>query len=227
MCYHVSTPDKTALQKDLPELEIIGDFQKNWHISGFSRPALPTTLNENTQQVVSAWWKLLPFWVTNEEEAAKYANTLNADSTEIFEKKSYSRYILKYRGVLWVDAFYEPQKIKGVKETDNYLIYKPDRTIFPLGIVYAPWKNQDTGEVKNTFAVITVDPNPFVQEIHHRMPLILNPNNLDKWMNCKTKDDVKSFFSPYDGELQAHKTYRVTGARGENTNRPDIQNQID
>lgn len=227
MCYHVSTPDKTELQKALPQLEIFGEFSKIYHVSGFNRPTLPTTLNDNTSSIVPGSWKLIPQWVKNEEEAKKYANTLNADSDEIFEKASYRQYILKYRGVLWVDAFYEPKEVKGQKETDNYLIYQPNRAIFPLGIVYSPWSNKETGEIKNTFAVITVNPNPFVKEIHRRMPLILPINDIDKWMGAKTKDDVKSFFKPYDGELQAHKTFRVTGARGVDTNRPEIQNRID
>lgn len=210
-------------------MEIFGDFSKIYHVSGFSRPVLPTTLNDNISRIVPSSWKLLPFWVKNEAEAAKYANTLNADSGEIFEKKSYSRFILKYRGVLWVDAFFEPHTNKATGENENYLVYTPSRSIFPLGIVYAPWTNQDTGEVKNTFSVVTIPANPFMEEIHNekkRMPLVLTTENMEKWMMAKTKEDVQSFFKPYEGDLMAHKTFRVTAARGIDTNVPGIQDEI-
>lgn len=231
MCYHVSTPEKKQLAVELPEYKVNYDFEDPiFHVSGFTRPFLPVTMNTNLRTVESAQWKLLPFWVKNEEAAKKYANTCNAVSEDAFEKGSYKHYIDKYRGLLWVDGFYEPHKNKETGKGENYYIYLPEKRIFSIGIVIAPWLNEDTGEIINTFSVLTTKANSLLEEIHNekkRMPLIIAPDDRDLWLEAKGKDHIQQFFKPFDGLLEAHKTYRVTADRTGNTNRPDIHDRIE
>ena len=103
----------------------------------------------------------------SEDEAKRYANTLNPESESIFEKASYKKYNGKNRGLLYVTGFYEPHKVKGQKETDNYFIYEPNNEIFTLGIVYSDFTDQDTGENYPTFSIITTAANPMLEEIHN------------------------------------------------------------
>lgn len=229
MCYHTSTPSKEKLVEQLPEYAINYDVEPYYHVSGFTRPFLPVSINTNYRTVESAQWKLLPFWVKTEEEAKKYANTCNAESESIFEKASYKNYIKKYRGLLWVDGFYEPHKVKGKKETENYYIYQPEKRIFSIGIVVAPWTNQETGEVINTFSVLTTKANELLEEIHNekkRMPLIIPPDQRDAWFDAKEVNEIKKFFVPFRGLLSAHRVERVTADRSGNTNRADIQEEL-
>lgn len=216
--------------EQLPNYEVNYKGEEYFHVSSFTRPMLPVTTNLNLRTIESAQWKLLPFWVKSEEEAKKYANTCNAVSEEIFEKGTYKHYIEKYRGLLWVDGFYEPHKNKVTGKSENYYIYLPEKRIFSIGIVIAPWVNKDTGEIINTFSVLTTKANDLLEEIHNekkRMPLIIPVDDREAWLEAKEKDQIKSFFKPFDGLLEAHKTYRVTADRTGDTNRPDIQNVID
>lgn len=229
MCYHTATPSKKQLKKAFADKEIAYAGEEIFHVSGFVRPTLPVTLNENPTFIEGARWKLLPFWVKTEADAAKYANTLNADADSIFEKASYKNYIGKTRGLLYVSGFYEPHQVKGEKESQNYFIYKPAHEIFTLGIVYAPWKSQETGEFFNTFSIITTEANELLEEIHNvkkRMPLIIGSDDREGWLNAQDQEEVERYFKPYAGELDAHQVYRVTAARGEDTNKKEIQNPI-
>lgn len=225
MCYHASTPKKTVLKKQFPKKQVFYESDKIYHVSGFTRPFLPVTLNNNQQSIIAARWKLIPFWVKNEADAAKYANTLNAEGETIFSKASYKPYIGKQRGLLYVDGFFEPHQVKGVKESQNYYIYKPNHKIFTLGIVYSIFTDQDTGETYPTFSIITTKANSLLEEIHNvkkRMPLIIPENKREDWLSANTESQIKELINPYQGNLDAHQVYRVTGARGENTNRPDV-----
>ena len=229
MCYHVSIRGSQYLKLELPDYRV--DYQNDpiYHVSGFTRPFLPVTLNTEQDAVVSAQWKLLPFWVKNEEQAKKYANTLNAESESIFEKASYKNYIGKYRGLLWVDGFYEPHKNEKTGASENYYIYTPNKGLFTIGVVVAPWANQDTGEIINTFSVITTEANPLLAKIHNekkRMPLLIGENERDAWLNANNKGEIERIMHPYSGELNAHKVYRVTADRTGDTNRPEIQDPI-
>lgn len=229
MCYHVGSPSKKDLKVKLPKKQIRYQGDEIFHVSGFARPYLPVTLNSNVDVVESARWKLLPFWVKTEQEAAKYANTLNAESESIFEKASYKNYITKNRGLLYVSGFYEPHKVKGVKETENYFIYTPDHSILTLGIVYSNFTDQETGETYPTFTIITTKANPLLEEIHNekkRMPLIISEADRDAWLFAEGKEEIQSLMKPYSHELGSHQVFRVTGARREETNVPDIQKPI-
>ena len=230
MCNHVSIRGSQYLKVELPDYRV--DYNNNepyYHVSGFTRPFLPVTMNTDQKAVIAAQWKLIPFWVKNEESAKKYANTLNAKSESIFQAASYKPYINKYRGLLWIDGFFEPHKNEKTGAAENYYIYTPDKELFTLGIVVAPWTNQETGEIVNTFSIITTDANPLLAEIHNekkRMPLVIPESDRDAWLNADNKDQIQSLMVPYEGELSAHKVYRVTADRTGNTNRPDIQNPI-
>jgi len=229
MCYHVGAPSQKELKMKVPKKEILYENEEIFHVSGFARPYLPVTLNNDADAIVSARWKLLPFWVKTEEEAGKYANTLNAESESIFEKASYKNYIGKSRGLLYVTGFYEPHKVAGQKETDNYFIYSPNKEIFTLGIVYSDWTDQSTGETYPTFSIITTPANPLLEEIHNvkkRMPLIIPEDKQDAWLFAQGKEEIQQLMIPYQSELGSHQVYRVTGARGEETNIKNIQNPI-
>lgn len=227
MCYHVGSPSKSELKNKLPKKKIYYPNENEiFHISGFTRPYLPVTLNKDSDAVIEARWKLIPGWVKNETEAGKYANTLNAEAESIFEKASYKNYILNNRGLLYVTGFYEPHKVVGKKESENYFIYAPKREIISLGIVYSYFTDQETGETYPTFSVITTAANELLEEVHNekkRMPLVIPEDSRDAWLFAQGKDEIKQLMIPYPMELNAHQVYRVTGDRTGNTNRPDIQ----
>ncbi|MGN5953090.1 SOS response-associated peptidase [Sphingobacterium lactis] len=230
MCYHTGSPSKSDLKNKYPKKKVVYELDKEiFHVSGFTRPFLPVTLNKNSNTIESARWKLIPFWVKSEEDAAKYANTLNAEGESIFERASYKNYINSNRGLLYVTGFYEPHQVKGSKQTDNYFIYAPEKKILTLGIVYADFLDQQTGETYPTFSIITTPANPLLEEIHNvkkRMPLIIPEEKQDEWLFADSKERIQNLIKPYEGALGSHQVYRVTAARNEDTNITEIQNPI-
>ena len=70
MCYHTANPGKKELKKAI-EREIIYEGPEIYHVSGCVRPYLPVTLNSDIDQVIPARWKLIPYWVKSEADAAK------------------------------------------------------------------------------------------------------------------------------------------------------------
>ncbi|MFD1770846.1 SOS response-associated peptidase [Sphingobacterium suaedae] len=199
------------------------DFQTIYHVSGFDRPHLPVTLNNDIDSIVPARWKLIPFWVKSEEEANKYANTLNAKSEEVFEKSSYKNVIGKYRGLLYVKGFFEPHATDGKKNNESYFIKDPTSPVFTLGIIYNRWQDY------NTFSIITTEANDMMADIHNvgkRMPLIIPAEKRHNWLLADGREEIESLMVPYAGDLNAHRTFRVTSARGVDTNIPSIQDAI-
>jgi len=229
MCYHTAVPSGKQLSKYFKEMTVLYNQPEIFHVAGFSRPTLPVTLNNDIDSIVPARWKFVPFYTKSEQDADKLSPWyLNARGEEIFEKSSYKKAAAEYRGLLYVNGFYEPHATDGKKNDENRFIYFPEKDIFTLGVIYSPWKNE-MGERYNTFAVITTDANPMMSEIHNlgkRMPLIIPADKRQEWLLANSQEEVQSLIVPYSGELQAHRTYRVTSARGADTNKPEIQNPV-
>jgi putative SOS response-associated peptidase YedK len=54
------------------------------------------------------------------------------------------------------------------------------------------WKNHETSERIKSCAMIITEPNDFVAEVHDRMPVLLQPDQFDHWLNGNmTVDELK------------------------------------
>lgn len=229
MSYHLATPSKKQLTLTFPEHIIYYEGFENFHIAGMQRPYLPVTLNSHIDNIGAARWKLLPFWVKNEEAAVAYANTLNAEAETIFEKVSYKNYIEKNRGLLYVNGFFEPPALHLQTNTPNYFIYKPNKEIFTLGIVYANFTNQDNAEVYPTFAIITTPANPLLMEINkhnQRMPLIIAEEDRKTWLEDDTPSTIQHLMKLYEGMLEYYEVQPFSDNSLHNDNNPSAQNPI-
>jgi len=233
MCNRVATPRQDELQGFFDKQEIlqgnifkIEPYDYYYNADGFTRPFLPVTSIDSPREVKPARWKLIPYWVKNEDEAKKYANTLNARSEEVFDKASYKPYILKNRCLLWVSGFFEPNH-PAPKVTVPYYIRANDKVPLALGCIYSDWTDKDSGEMTRTFTIITTEPNELLREIHNegqRMPYIVTPDNWDRWLSPLSKDEIVSMMKPLpDGYLEGYKVGSIVYKRGVDTNVAETQ----
>lgn len=214
--------------KELTEYTINFKGDQFYLVSGQTEPFLPVTTNSNYRTVETAQWKLLPDWIKTETKLKGHTDTYHIDYEGNFENADYKPYVTKYRGLLWVDGFYESRK--GVEQSESYYVYLPEKRILSIGIVVAPLLNTETGETANTFSILTTKANDFLGELineRKRMPLIIPPDQRDAWLDANEEERIKDFFIPFNGLLQAHKVQRVTSNEPEQTNRIDNQEEIE
>lgn len=230
MCYNVSTPELKKLNAFALQntLVVEMDYKPYFNVSGFDRPYLPVTLNSKPDIIQEARWKLIPFWVKTEEEAKRYSNTLNARSEDVFQSSSYKNYITGNRGLLYLDGFYEPHASNGLKNDQTFYFHRPGKEIFTLGVVYSPWENRETGELTNTFSILTVPANKMTEEIHNvgkRMILYIAPEDREGWLNADSKEEIQSYFNPApEDTFEAYRTQMILSAmKGPDSNIPNTQ----
>ena len=105
----------------------------------------------------------------------------------------------KRRCLVPVDNFFEWKAIKGEKAKQPYAIAMKDGSPFAIAGIWEGWKHPETGEVMRTFAVITTEANELVAEIHNRMPVIIAPENYDRWLS-PIEPDPRDLLAPYPSE---------------------------
>src|SRR5215213_10386019 len=90
--------------------------------------------------------------------------------------------------LLPVDGFFEWEKVG--KEKRPYMIAMLDRQPFTLAGLWENWKDPETGEWVRTFTIITTDANELVAELHDRMPVIIAPDDRERWLKGPNPEEL-------------------------------------
>lgn len=204
MCFH-SKQSKSATEVQNRFKAVIDDpsmFKAQNHINGFDFPKTPVILDEKPNIITQLNWGLIPAW-SNDEGIKKY--TLNAKIETLEDKPSFKNSINK-RCLVIADGFYEWQWLdtKG-KNKVKYEIGLENEELFAFAGLYSEWINNNTGEIRKTYTIITTVANSLMSEIHNikkRMPVVLKPEDEQKWLDHYSADYFKF---PYQVNLIAKK----------------------
>ena len=138
-------------------------------------------------------------------------SAFNAKSETLESSRLFSPYFQNARCLVPADAFYEWKKItvtgevRGKKkesvEKQPIVFRMKDERMFMFAGLFSVWRN-DQGEEFPSFAIITTEPNELMKPVHNRMPVILQENDFDQWIDRNNKDteELKKLLVPYPAE---------------------------
>jgi putative SOS response-associated peptidase YedK len=155
--------------------------------SGFAYDQWPVIFKAPLLRPGLMHWELIPQWVHNEKElieSRKKYTTLNIKAETILSNKVAQSSIHSHRCLILASHFFEWQQIE--KEKYPHCISVNDTPLFYIAGVWNTWTNQNTGEIKNSFGIITTEANGLMSKIHNvkkRMPTILNDDLANAWVN--------------------------------------------
>jgi putative SOS response-associated peptidase YedK len=164
--------------------------------SGFAYEQWPVIFSESSSgdnlRPGLMHWELIPQWVRNEKElieSRKKYTTLNIKAETILSNKVAQSTIHTNRCLVLASHFFEWQQVD--KEKYPHYISLNEKPIFYIAGVWNTWINQNTGETKNSFGIITTEANGLMSKIHNvkkRMPTILEEDAANAWMNENLND---------------------------------------
>lgn len=174
---------------------------------------------------------MIPFWIKSEKEAKDIQNsTQNAKSETVFNLPSYLHCIKNQKCLIFGRYFFEWRHITeknkipyliGVKHNDFPDEFKP----FTFGGIYDRWTDTESGEVKETFSIITTPANSMMEIIHNskkRMPLIIPEEKQHLWLTSTEKDDISKLMVPFPSErMMAYPISKNISQRGTPKNIPE------
>jgi len=124
-------------------------------------------------------WGLVPGWV---KEMRTGKPLINARAETILEKPSFKGAMKHRRCLIPADGFYEWQgDVPGKKQP--WYITRPDQSLFAFAGIWEHWMASDGSELESA-AIITTKANNTVAAIHHRMPVVIDPENYLDWLDC-------------------------------------------
>jgi putative SOS response-associated peptidase YedK len=173
-------------------------------VSAYSLPDVPVIASTSPEEIDSMIWGLIPFWVKDEDNAAQIRmKTFNARAESLTEKPSYKHTLRNQRCLVLTNGFYEWQH-RG-KEKIPYFISLKDDIAMPMAGLFDRWTNKKTGELLETFTIITIAANPLMEKIHNtkkRMPVILQGGAEKQWTDpLLSQGQVMKLLKPLDEKL--------------------------
>lgn len=133
------------------------------------------------RRLLLASWGLLPHWAKDMSLAFK---TFNARAETVREKPSF-RGAFKYRRCLIpVDGYYEWKRSGKTKQP--YYFSRTNGQSLALAGLFELWR-----EERLTCTVITTEANELASEVHHRMPVVVEQENWQGWLEGRPDDAYK------------------------------------
>jgi putative SOS response-associated peptidase YedK len=143
----------------------------------------------------TARWGFIPAWARDAGRAM-----INARSEGISGNKMFQHSYKSKRCLVPINGFFEWKDIYGTnKNKQPYAIAMKSGEPFALAGIWSGRRNPDTGLEEKTFAIITCAPNEMMRQIHDRMPVILHPEDYERWLS--PEPDPYDLMRPFPGEL--------------------------
>ena len=151
------------------------------------------------RELVMLRWGLIPSWA---KDMAMGARMINARAETVAEKPSFRSALKSRRCLIAADGFYEWRKEENGKQP--YFIRLRGGVPFAFAGLWETWKGPE-GPIESC-PVITTEANEMMRELHHRMPVILPPEDYSQWLKPDETDRevLLGLLRPFaSGELEA------------------------
>ena len=125
---------------------------------------------------------------------------INARSETAATKPAFRDPLTNRRCLVPADGFYEWQR-KG-KAKQPFCFEVNDGELFAFAGLWDRWKDP-SGQWIKSCSILTTTPNAVTSAVHDRMPVILDPDNYDLWLDpgMTNVEAVSEMLKPFDARL--------------------------
>jgi len=170
--------------------------------------------NQTPNELQFFQWGLIPSWSIDRSTAM---NMINARAESVYQKIPFKHIVKNQRCLVPSDGFFEWRK-EG-KNKVPYRFNLNNEEAFSYAGLWDSWKNEETGDLVNTFTIITTEANKVVKAVHDRMPVILRKDLEKLWIaEDVTESQAISLLKPYDTEqMYSYAVHRAVNDARNNT----------
>lgn len=183
------------LSEQLTNVVIDADFLQRFRPTWNAAPSqhLPVVIEDSGQPVVRTMsWGLIPKWTRPGEKPR--VTPINARAETLTEKPMFRSLIKHRRCIVPANGFYEWRRQGTGKQP--FFIAPEDGTLMLLAGLYDEATAQN-GEPLPSYVIITTEANDQMADLHDRMPVILDPDDVADWL-----DPEQTEFGPLEQLLR-------------------------
>ena len=145
-------------------------------------PVIRQNPKEPSRELSVMRWGLIPSWANDSSVAA---SMINARSETASTKPAFCDALKSRRCLIPADGFYEWQRTGKTKQP--YCFEVNEGALFAFAGLWDGWKDAGGNWIK-TCSILTTTPNAVTSAVHDRMPVILDQDCYDLWLDPGMKD---------------------------------------
>jgi putative SOS response-associated peptidase YedK len=195
----------------------IPEFLPSWNITPGGDIPVICQAPDDGRTCSLMHWGLIPHWAKAPDSKYKM---INAKAETLSQRPAYRDAYKHRRCLIPANGFYEWHTTAQGKQP--YYIHRKDDGLLAFAGLWEYWERE---HIINSCTIITTTANPLIRSIHDRMPVILNQENYDSWLDPHNTDtsSLVNLLGPCDNNLLD--SYRISTA----VNNPahDTQTLID
>ena len=172
------------------------DLEPRYNIAPTQYIAAIRNAEQDGRELALLRWGLVPFWAKDPSIGNRM---INARAETVAEKPAFRAAYKRRRCLVLADGFYEWHKENGGKTP--YFISLASEQPFAFAGLWEHWKNKESDETIESATLLTADADDFMAQLHHRMPVILEPDTADRWL--AGDDDVVDYAIHHSPKLKA------------------------
>lgn len=167
-------------------------------------------------------WGLIPSWA---KDASGGFRMINARAETAANMPAFREPLRLRRCLIPADGFYEWKR--AGKEKLPYCFTLADEALFAFAGIWDEWRSPQ-GLVIGTCSILTTKPNRLMQDTHDRMPVILERDAYDLWLDpgFQMVKELQPLLEPYSAErMRRHRvSQRVNQVKNDD---PECAAEID
>ena len=171
--YLTASPDQLIKTFQLPGLP---RYETSYNIPPGQKILSIVKLDDGNYKAVNLHWGLIPHW---SKDSKMSHHLINARAETVAEKPAFRTPYKQRRCLIPATGFYEWQKLEQGKQA--YCISREDQQLIAFAGLWEYWEH-DT-ETIYSCTIITTAANQAMQAIHQRMPVIINAQHYDDWLD--------------------------------------------
>src|ERR1039457_1752153 len=140
-------------------------------------PVIRQHPKEPVRELSSMRWGLIPSWSKDSSGAARM---INARSETASTKPAFRDALKSRRCLIPADGFYEWKRDGKTKQPFCFEVNQGQ--LFAFAGVWDRWKDPSGNWIK-TCSILPTTPNAVASGVHDRMPVILDPDGYDLWLD--------------------------------------------
>lgn len=177
------------------------------------------TSDDGSRHLRAMRWGFIPHWY---KKPSGGPLLINARSETIAEKPAFRNACRERRCLIPTTGFYEWKREEGQTPQPWWVTRADGETMIFAGI-WQTWENGD--DVLTTCAIVTTDANAAMAPIHHRLPVILTPDQWPLWLGEAGKGAATCMKSAPEDALRFQRV--STSVNSNRATGPELINPID
>jgi putative SOS response-associated peptidase YedK len=178
--YTLATPNPAEVRARFPIAESV-EVRRRYNVAPGDDVLAVTTDREGVPRGDLLRWGLVPSWADKPDTGLKM---INARIETVAERPAFRRAYERFRCLIVADGFYEWRPTPGGPK-QPFHIKRADGELFAFAGLWSIWYGGE-GDKLRSCTILTTAANSAVAPLHDRMPVILDPDAEQVWLDSST-----------------------------------------